>query len=208
MEQRVSAAALILATGPRLARDAFGPVVAFYVAWKLLGLTAGISAATAMAFAAFWWERRKARTGLVAQIGLVIALVQAAAGLASGSARAYLAPPVIINAVYGLAFLGSVVIGRPLAGIFAQETYPFPPEVKASAIYRRTFSRISLVWAAYLLSRSAIRLLVLLRASVDAYVAVNLATGMPLMLALIAWSMWYAVRSFQRRGEPGASLRA
>jgi intracellular septation protein A len=197
---------LMLGSGPRFARDAFGPVLAFYLGWKLFGLAAGVIAATSVSIAAYVWERRHARSGLAAGIGLAIALVQATAGLAAGSARVYLAPPVIVNAAYGLAFLGSVLLGRPLAGIFAQEMYPFPPDVRASIMYRRTFSRISLVWAACLLGRSVLRFVILLRASVDVFVLVNVVTGAPITLGVMAWSIWYGVRSFRRSEEGGRSL--
>jgi len=49
---RVSAWALMLGSGPRFARDAFGPVLVFYVAWKLIGFQLAILAATALAMAA------------------------------------------------------------------------------------------------------------------------------------------------------------
>src|SRR5437660_11593608 len=137
---RVSAWALMLGSGPRFARDAFGPVLVFYVGWKLIGFRAAILAATALAIAAYLLERRQARSGITAGIGLGIALVQATAGLASGSTTAYFAPPIIINGAYGLAFLVSVAIRRPLAGVFGQETYPFPPPGRASPTFRRLCS--------------------------------------------------------------------
>src|SRR5205814_6736963 len=124
-------------------------------------LTAAIIAATTLALAIFAWERRRARTGLGAAVGLTIALTQAVAGLATGSAVAYFVPPIVFNALYGLAFIVSVVVGRPLAGVFAQETYAFPEAVKASTTFRRVFSRVSLAWGAYLLIRSAVRLVTL-----------------------------------------------
>jgi outer membrane lipoprotein-sorting protein len=56
-----------------------------------------------------------ARTGLGAAVGLGIALTQAAAGLATGSAVAYCAPAIVANAAYGLAFIVSIVLtGLPL----------------------------------------------------------------------------------------------
>ena len=153
-----------------------------------------------------------ARSGMAAGLGLAIATVQAVIGLASGSEAAYLAPPVVANAVYGLAFLGSVVIGRPLAAMFAREAYPFPDEVRRSPAFVRVFSRISLAWAGVLIVRSALRMVVLTRASVDTYVVVNLLTGGPLTLALFAWSIWYGVRSLSRRhagaAGPAAGLPA
>ena len=193
----------MLGSGPRFARDAFGPVLLFYVGWKLFDLRTGILAATSLAVVAFIWERRRDRSGLSAAIGLGIALVQAVAGLATGSTTGYFAPGLIVNGAYGLAFLGSVVIGRPLAGVFAQESYPFTPAVRASATFRRVFSRISLVWAAYLLLRTALRLLTLLRTSVELFLVVNILTGIPFTAAIMAWSIWYGHRSFARSEERG-----
>src|SRR5262249_58622877 len=123
-------------TCPRFARDAFGPVVVFYLGWKLVDLRTGILAATVLAVIAYLWERRRDRSGVTAAIGLCIALVQAAAGLATGSTTGYFAPGLVVNGAYGLAFLGSVLIGRPPAGIFALEDYPIPPERGAFTIFR------------------------------------------------------------------------
>jgi len=205
--RQVSVRAMLLGTGPRFARDAFGPVAVFYLGWKIVGLTTGIVAATAVSVAAYFWERRRERTGLIAAMGLAIALVQALAGYLAGSAKWYFVPPVIVNAVYGMAFLVSVLIGRPLAGTFASETYPFPPQVKASETFRRVFSRVSLAWAAYLLVRSALRLIALARVTVEGVIVVNLLTGIPFTAALMAWSVWYGVRGFRQSEEWGPYLR-
>jgi hypothetical protein len=123
---RVSAWALMLGSGPRFARNAFGPVLVFYVAWKLIGFQLAILAATALAIAAYIWERRQARSGITAGIGLGIALVQATAGLAAGSTTAYFAPPIIVNGAYGLAFLTSAAIGRSAGGHFRARNVSVP----------------------------------------------------------------------------------
>jgi hypothetical protein len=102
-----------------------------------------------------------------------------------------------------MAFLVSATIGRPLAGVFADETYPFPPEVRSSDTFRRVFGRVSLVWGAYLLVRSAVRMVILMNSSVDAYVLINAVTGVPLMSAMFTWSFWYGVRGFRRSQEWG-----
>ena len=90
--------------------------------------------------------------------------------------------------------------------MFAQETYPFPPAVKASLTFRRVFSRVSLAWGVYLLLRSALRLVALSWRDVDVIVAVNVLTGMPFTAALTAWSIWYGVRGFRRSREWGWAL--
>lgn len=202
-----SVSAMLLASGPRFARDSILPPLAFYVGWKLLGLTAGIIGATVASAAIWWWERRRARTGIGASIGLAIAASQALAGLTTGSAVAFFAPGVLVNAVYGLAFFASIVLGRPLAGVFAAETYPFPPAVRASVTYRRVFSRVSVAWGSYLLLRSAVRVLALAHGDVDVIVGVNVLTGVPFTAGLTTWSIWYGVRGFRRSAEWGWALK-
>jgi hypothetical protein len=192
---------LLRGSGPRFARDAGAPVIAFYIGWKLVGLGAGIAAGTLVAIASFVWERTQRRSGLGAAVGLGIAVVQAIVGLASGTAIGYLAPPVVANGLYGLAFLVSTAIGRPLAGIFAAEVYPFPPEVKASPTFRRTFSIISLAWGLTFLARCVVRLIVLSWGDVDRFIVVNLLTGFPVNVLLLVWSFRYGIRSFRRSPE-------
>ena len=83
---RMSLGTLLLGSGPRFARDALGPMLAFYALWKLWGLLPGVAAATLVAVSAFWWQRRQSNSGIMPAIGLGIALIQALVGLASGSA--------------------------------------------------------------------------------------------------------------------------
>jgi hypothetical protein len=197
--------ALLLAGGPRFARDAFGPMLAFYLGWRLLGFDAGIAAATGLAIVGYAWERGQRRSGLSAAVGLGVAVVQAAGGLASTNTIGYFAPPLIMNVAYGCAFLVSVFIGRPLAGLFAAESCDFSPQVRASATFRRVCSRISLAWAGYLLLGSAVRSVVLIRGSVDLYVLVNVMSGLPCAAALMSWSIWYGVGALSR-SEPWDSF--
>jgi intracellular septation protein A len=189
---------LLFGSGPRFLRDAFGATVIFYLGWKVHGLLLGVAAATVWTVAVYTWERRHERPGLAARIGLAIALVQAVAALASQSPIGYFAPPVIINAVYGVAFLISVAIGRPLAGVFARETYPMPAEIYALPAVRRTFAHISLAWGGYMVLRAVFRLFVLLNFSIDVYVAVNVLTAGPLITGLMAWSFWYGLKRIRR----------
>ena len=199
----VTTRGLLLGSGPRFARDAFGPVLAFYVVWKVAGLTAGILASTVVSLAAWRYERGKGRPGLMALASLGLVLVQAGIGLAADDAKVFLGQPVLVNGVYGLVFVVSAVVGRPLAGVFAGEMYPFPAEVRESVTFRRVFGRVSLAWGAYLLARSALRLLTLTTFSVDAFLGINLVSGVPLTAALMSWSVWYAGRAFRRSEEWG-----
>ena len=203
---RVTVNSLLRGSGPRFARDAVAPVLAFYLGWKLVGLGVGITAGTAVAVAAFAWERTQRRSGRGAAIGLGIAIVQAIVGLASGTAIGYLLPPVLANGFYGLAFLVSTAIGRPLAGMFATEIYPFTPSMKTSPTFRRTFSVISLVWGCMFLGRCVLRLVTLSWGNVDVFVAFNLVTGAPVNVLLMVWSLRYGIRRFRQAAAAPAPI--
>ena len=84
--------------------------------------------------------------------------LQSIIGLASNSTTVYLAQPVLIAAAWGLAFLVSIPLGRPLAGALAYAWYPFPERFRESPEFKRVFAVESVVWGAYFLGRSALRL--------------------------------------------------
>jgi intracellular septation protein A len=199
---------LLLGGGPRFARDAFGPPLAFYVGWKSAGLVAGIAMATAVSLIAWRAERRAGRPGFMTRLSLAIVIIQAVIGLAAGSERVYLAQPVLVNAAYGIAFVVSVAVRRPLAGAFAGDLYAFPDEVRASKTFTSVFSRVSLAWGLYLCVRSGLRLVALSKSSVESFLVVNMLTGMPLIAILMSWSIWYAVRGFRRSEEWGPAILA
>jgi hypothetical protein len=194
---------IFLAGAPRFAREAFGPVAAFYVGWTLTNenLVVAIVLATAVGIALDMYERRRGRAGALALVSVAFVLVQAVVGLVADSAVVYLAQPVLVSAIWGLANIGSAIVGRPLAGVLADAWYPFPPAVRASRTYRRVFGIESIVWGVYLLARSGVRMVVLASGSIGAFAAVQFASGVPVTIALVAWSVWYAVRGFERSAE-------
>ena len=192
---------IFLAGAPRFARELFGPVAAFYLGWKLGGLVVGILLASAVGIALDLYERRRGRGGALALVSVAFVVVQAVVGLAADSAVVYLAQPVLVGAIWGVANIGSALVGRPLAGMFADAWYPFPPEIKASRTYRHVFGVESVVWGVYLLARSGIRMFVLAKGSIGAFAVIQFGTGVPVTIALVAWSVSYAVRAFERSDE-------
>jgi intracellular septation protein A len=192
----------ILRSGaPRFAREGFGPVLVFYAGWKINGLVTGVVLSTVAALGLEWYERRHGRRGVLALVSAAFVVVQAVVGIVADSAVVYLAQPVLVSAIWGVACLVSVAIGRPLMGVFADAWYPFPPEVKRSTTYRRVFGVESIVWAAYFIARSAIRMLVLWTGSIGLFLAVQIATGIPVLALLVLWSVWYSLRAFARSTE-------
>jgi Protein of unknown function (DUF3159) len=184
---------ILLGGLPGALREGVLPVGAFYVGLKLSGLTTGMAAAAVASVVVYALERRAGRDGLLVRLSLAFVAVQTVVGVVSDSATAYLALPVLSTAVWGLAFLGSAAIRRPLAGALACAWYPFPKEFRRTAEFKRVYGVESLVWGLYFLCRSALRLIVLAYAGVGGYLLV-VVTGTPLTIALLVWSVWYAVR--------------
>jgi hypothetical protein len=179
---------------PGLLREGFLPVGAFYVGLQLGGLPVGIAVSAAASVAIYVFERRAGRDGLLVRLSLGFVAVQSTIGLISKSTTVYLAQPVLLTAAWGLAFLGSVAIGRPLAGALACAWYPFPRWFRETEPFKRVFGVESLVWGAYFFARSGIRLVALLQGSLKSFLVVVFLTGTPAMLALMLWSIRYAMR--------------
>jgi hypothetical protein len=179
---------------PGYLREGFLPLAAFYGGLRLSGLLAGIAASTALSIVIYVYERRIGRDGLLVRISLAFVLVQSAIGLAADSTTVYLAQPVLANAAWGLAFLISAAIRRPLAGALACAWYPFPREFRETEQFKRVFGVQSLVWGVYFLARSAMRMAALLGGSLESFLVVVFVTGTPVMFLLILWSIRHAMR--------------
>jgi hypothetical protein len=179
-----------------LLREGVLPLGAFYAGLRFGDLATGIAASTVASVLLYGLERRAGRQGLLVRLSLAFILVQAVVGLLSNSTVVYLAQPVLAAAIWGLAFLVSVPLGRPLAGALASAWYPFSSSFRESAAFKRVFGIESLVWAGYFLGRSALRLALLLHGSLAGFLAITFVTGTPVMLLLLAWSIRYSIRSF------------
>lgn len=182
---------------PTFLVEGFAPIMLFYSVWKLTSLAPAIFAATVLSGATVWWQARRGRGGGLAVVTALFLVIQAVVGLAAHSATVYLAQPVVLSACWGVAYLASVAVGRPLVGVFANVWYPFPPEFRASVPYRREFGMQSVVWGIYCLARAGLRLAVLLGSGVGSFVLVSLLTGAPVLFALVLWGIWHARRSFR-----------
>jgi hypothetical protein len=183
---------------PQFGGEAVVPVLVFYAAWRLGGLAAAIVASTVVYLALAVWLARFGRDiGLLA-ISAAFVVIQAVVGLVSQSATVYLAQPVVLSALWGIAYLGSAAVGRPLVGVLANVWYPFPPWFRAARPYRREFAMQSIVWGTFCLARAGLRLWALLESGVGGFVLVSILTGTPVIAALIAWSIWHAKRAFSQ----------
>ena len=203
-----SVAGTLRRTGPRVARDGFGPLVAFFAGWKLVGLVAGIASAVLVAILLYQYERSRARPGMVVRLALGLVLIRATVGLISGSASTYLAQEIAIDSLLSVAFFASVFVGRPLTELFADEVYPMPDHLRQLPVYRAALRRVAIVWGGYFLLRASVRLLAFATLTTNAYVLVVALSDVPFLIALLGWSVWFTTRSVRRDPAFGIPLEA
>lgn len=192
---------------PQFAGEAVAPVLVFYAVWKVWGLAPAIAASTVVYLTLAAWLLRRGHDLTLIAVGAAFVVIQALVGLASHSPTVYLAQPVVLSALWSLAFFVSIAIGRPLVGVFAGVWYPFPAWFRAGKDYRREFGMQSFVWGLVSLARAGLRLWALLDSGVGGFVVISIATGTPLLAALIAWGIWHARRTFSRLDEPAPEAR-
>jgi hypothetical protein len=192
---------------PGFLREGFLPLGAFYVGLKASGLGAGIAAAVAASLAVYLYERRAGRDALLVRLSFVFVVVQAAVGLLAHSTTVYLAQPVLANAAWGIAFLVSEAVRKPLAGVLACAWYPFPKSVRQTDRFKRVYGVESIVWGVYFLARSGVRLTALLVGSLENFLVVVVLTGPPVMFLLVAWSIRYAIRNLGDAANANVAAR-
>jgi hypothetical protein len=180
----------------------------FFAGWKLIGLGAGIAMAATFGVAVYVHERRRNRPARIVRLALALVAIRATVGVTSGSATAYLAQEVGIDALLGCVVLASLATARPFSSWFALEIYPFPDLVRESATYRRVMRTITWVWGAYFLTRGLVRLVALLMLSTDRFALVIALTDAPFLTGLLAWSVYYTGAVFRRSAQWGPPMAA
>jgi hypothetical protein len=177
------------------------PVGLFYVSYRAWSFTAAVLVVLAWSALVFGWHRR--RTGgadVFSATTFVFACVKAGAGLVSQNPILYLAWPSLENLIYGSAFLGSAVAGRPVLALYAQRLYPIPACVSTSPTFRDAFTRTSALWLAGNLLRAVVRLWLLSSLSLELYLVADTVAGWPINVSLVAFTAWYPLR---RLGQAG-----
>jgi hypothetical protein len=197
---------VVRTAGPRLVRDAFGPLACFFVGWKLINLTAGILIAAAFGLAIYANERRAGRPAMIVRIALVIVAIRASVGFSSGSARTYLAQEIGIDLLLGTVVLVSLRTARPFTSWFTDEVFPVPDEVRESAPWRHAMRFTSAIWCAYFYVRALVRLAALLTLSTNGYVLVAALVDAPFLIGLLGWSVYYTTRTFRLHADWGPRL--
>ncbi len=177
------------------------PVAIFYVAFRTWGFSAAVIVVLTWSAAVFAWHYRRTGGGDVfSATTFAFACVKAGAGLLSQNPYLYLAWPSLENVIYGTAFFGSALLGRPLLALFAQRLYPIPPSVRQSATFRRAFLITSAAWLVGHTLRAVVRLWLLNNLPLELYLIGDTVAGWPINISLATFTAWYPLRELRRAG--------
>jgi hypothetical protein len=126
---------------------AAAPTLAFVAANAFGGLTWAFIALAVSAPVVFGVRLARRESVRAALVGLVVAAGCALVAALTGEARGFFLVPTLLPAGWVLAFLGSVLIGRPLTGLALNRLARGPRDWRRHAPLRRVYSVTSLVAA-------------------------------------------------------------
>ncbi len=176
---------------------ASAPTAAFVIADAVAGLTwafVALAGTAAVAFGVRLVRRESLRSAL---IGLLVAAGCALVAALTGEARGFFLVPTLLPAGWVLAFLGSVLIGRPLTGIGLNRLARGPRDWRHHAPLRRVYTISSLIAAGICFVNFALGAVLYLTDQLAA-MAVQDITFIPVPFVLAAFTVAAARRAMRR----------
>ena len=147
-----------------------------------------------------YWRTR--RIELFPGLAIPIITIELAGTLITRNPAFYLASAAIENVLWGLVFLGSILISRPLIQIFAELLNPglgsqeFLDQFKLSTkLYRSAWQILTAAWGVVALSKAIILVFAQLWLPIETFLIVRTASGIPVMVLMLFLSYrfpaWY-----------------
>ena len=154
-----------------------------------------------------YWRTR--RIELFPGLAIPIITIELAGTLITRNPAFYLASAAIENVLWGLVFLSSILISRPLIQIFAELLNPglgsqeFLDQFKLSTkLYRSAWQILTAAWGVVALSKAIILVFAQLWLPIETFLIVRTASGIPVMVLMLVLSYrfpeWYWERAMER----------
>lgn len=135
-------------------------------------------------------------------IGLAIAVFFARR---SGEARGFFLPGIFINIAYGLVFLGSALIRRPLVGAIYAAVDGLDTRWREDPRLRRVFAVATVGWSLVFASRAVVQGVLYAMDRPGLLAAARLLMGWPLTIAAVALTVAYVKRARSRTAAESAA---
>lgn len=184
------------------------PIGAYYVS-MLLGASTYLALLIGTLISGgrlIWVSVRDRRVEIFSLFLMVVFVAGFASSLVTGDARFVLAKDSVLSGVVAVAFLGSCVVGRPLAYYAAKRFRPASgqSELENSATteqMRKRWMKISLVWGFGLLADAVLRVVAIYALPISTAAMVSQGLTVAAFTLLISWSIWTAKRGASARSH-------
>jgi intracellular septation protein A len=183
------------------------PVIIFYSLHRLGQPLIGALLAIAWSIGLFtlkYWRSRSIE--LFPVLAIPIVLIELIGTLITRNPDFYLAAAAIDNVLWGVLFLGSLLLTRPLIQIFAELLNPglgskefFSHFEIPVQLYRSAWKILTVVWAVVNFLRAIILILSQFKLPLEAFLIVRTASGLPVLIVMLIFSYrfprWYWERA-------------
>ena len=164
-----------------------------------------------------YWRSR--RIELFPGLTIPIIAIELIGTLVTRNPAFYLASAAIENVLWGLVFLGSILMPRPLIQIFAEMLNPglgsqeFLDQLKLSSqLYRSAWQILTAAWGFVALSKAIILVFSQLWLPIETFLIIRTASGIPVMVLMLFLSYrfpgWYWKRAMERSKLEAQRIKA
>lgn len=177
------------------------PLIVFLGLLKVVGTTSALIGALAWSLVALARRHRQQRqTSGILVLTTVGLAARTVAALATGSLVVYFIQPTVATALIAAAFLGSVLVGRPLVERLFVDLCPVDAETRDHPQLRRFYNHASLWWAFTSAVNFAITLWLLLNHSPTTFLLVKSFLGPLTTTVTLSVAYWWLRSSLARSG--------
>jgi len=195
----------------QLILGALVPIAIFYTLYRLgqplTGALIAIGWSISLLVVQYWRSRS---IELFPALAIPIVLIELIGTLITRNPDFYLASAAIDNVLWGLLFLVSLLLTRPLIQIFAELLNPglgsqeflshFEMPVQ---LYRSAWKILTIIWAVVSLLKAIILILSQLKLPIEVFLIVRTASGFPVLIVMLIFSYrfprWYWERPRDNR---------
>ena len=199
-------------SGPRfpwrqLILGALVPITIFYTLHRLgqslTGALLAIGWSVSLLVINYWRSRS---IELFPALAIPIVLIELIGTLITRNPDFYLASAAIENVLWGLLFLSSLLLARPLIQIFAEllnpglgsEEFLSHFEIPVQ-LYRSAWKILTVLWSLVFLFKAIVLILSQLKLPLEAFIIVRTASGLPVLVVMLIFTYrfprWYWARA-------------